>query len=76
MLNCCFGIRSYSIYNDTNDIRAFPEASDKVGHLSYEGDWHDFRNSAAESKEFVFIKTHGASADTSKSHLLSMASSI
>ena len=80
MLNCCFGIQSYSIYNDTSDIRTVPEASEKVGHLSYTGDWQDFRQSAAESKDPVFIKTHDAPIDASKAiylvrHPLSTAQS-
>lgn len=66
MLNSCFGIRSYSKYNDSSDIASVPEVCERVGHLSYTGDWGDFYTAAGESAEMFYIKTHDGPPDSSR----------
>ncbi len=66
MLNGCFGIRSYSVYNDSADIAGVPEVCERVGHLNYTGDWCDFQAAAGESAEMYHIKTHDGPADDSR----------
>lgn len=66
LLNACFGLNSYSRYNDTTDIGADPELAKVVGHLSYDGDWESFYDRVSKSNDRVIIKTHNAPLDSAK----------
>lgn len=66
LLNACFGLNSYSRYNDTSDVGADPELAKVAGHLSYDGDWESFYDRASKSNDRVIIKTHSAPLDSAK----------
>lgn len=56
ILNSAFGIKTYSIYNDTSDIGADEATSDVVGHESLAKNF-DLEKARA-SKDTFYIKTH------------------
>ncbi|MEZ6001556.1 sulfotransferase domain-containing protein [Hyphomonas sp.] len=65
LLKSCFGLGSYSQYNDRQDIADDPELAEAVGHLTYEGSWDDFYKKARDSDELYLIKTHHPPSDDS-----------
>ena len=56
LLNSVFGIKTYSIHNDENDIGSDRKTSDVVGHLFFDSevDFDEIR----KKTEYYFIKTH------------------
>jgi hypothetical protein len=66
LVNQALGLRTYSQYNDRNDLGADPEVATTVGHVSYEGSWDDFYERARESDELHLVKTHDLPRDDSK----------
>lgn len=56
ILNKCFGVNTYSIYNDLNDIGKDISTSDIVGHKMLPDDFSIEK--ARQSKKEYFIKTH------------------
>lgn len=66
LLNACFGLRSYSQYNDVDDIGGQEELSKVVGHEMYTGTWSDFYANATKANERLLVKTHGAPIDAAK----------
>lgn len=66
LLKACFGLESYSQYNDKTDIGDDPQLSKLVGHKTYEGSWESFYDSTKESNERFIIKTHDAPIDLGK----------
>lgn len=56
ILNTVFDIKTYSIYNDVEDINADKKTSDVVGHVILP-EAFDLKNARAEQKVY-YIKTH------------------
>nr|WP_070961002.1 sulfotransferase domain-containing protein [Hyphomonas sp. Mor2] len=66
LLNACFNLRSYSQYNDTQDIGEQEEFRNIVGHETYSQSWSAFYKESSNSSERVLIKTHGPPQDEAK----------
>lgn len=66
LLKACFGLNSYSQYNDTSDIGADSEFAKVVGHQQYEGSWNQFYTEATQSNERILVKTHDKPFDSGK----------
>jgi len=66
LLKACFGLNSYSQYNDTSDIGVDSEFAKTVGHQKYEGNWKEFYAEAKKSNERILIKTHDKPIDAGK----------
>lgn len=62
----CFGLNTYSLYDDTTDIGARPELSSVVGHVSHGLNKRKFYREAAASKNTYFVKTHDLPWDDGK----------
>jgi len=58
LLNRCFGIQTYSLYDDASDLGSNPEAVRVVGHLGHGLERPAFRTWASESKALCIAKTH------------------
>lgn len=59
LLNRFFGLRSFSLYDDTTDIAADPELAKLVGHVSHGMHPRDFIELARREDHRFFVKTHG-----------------
>ncbi len=62
----CFGVETYSIYNDKSDIGKTDSFAGTVGHRAYNGTWEAFYENASNSQDPIAIKTHGAPIDDAK----------
>ncbi|MGB9187927.1 MAG: sulfotransferase domain-containing protein [Methylovirgula sp.] len=62
----CFGINTYSLYDDKDDIGADAELSSIVGHVRHDLDQAEFYTKAKESESTYFVKTHDPPADNAK----------
>lgn len=62
----CFGLNTYSLYDDLTDIGARPQLSSVVGHLNHGLDKRSFYERAVGSNETYFVKTHDAPWDDGK----------
>jgi len=66
MLNRVFGLPSYSLYDDRDDIGAVPAVADAVGHRFQPASWPAFYERSRRSADIVAIKTHHPPFDDSK----------
>ena len=66
ILNHCFALDTYSLYDDTHDIAANLRTAEVVGHLSHGKTQQDFVALANESSQSYFVKTHELPTDGSK----------
>jgi hypothetical protein len=62
----CFGLTTYSLYDDLTDIGSRAEFSSIVGHASHGLDQQSFHKAAAESDQTYFVKTHDRPPDKAK----------
>jgi hypothetical protein len=62
VLNQCFGLESYSLYNDAYFTDRV-EITTLVGHRPYEGEQDKFIKWAEEQARLIAIKTHGPPTD-------------
>lgn len=62
----CFGVTTYSLYDDLTDIGSRAEFSSIVGHVSHGLDQQSFYKAAAESDQTYFVKTHDRPPDDAK----------
>lgn len=62
----CFGLKTYSLYDDLADIGGRPQFSSAVGHLSHGLDKQSFYERAAKSDQTFFVKTHDPPWDDAK----------
>ncbi|CAN5541425.1 sulfotransferase domain-containing protein [soil metagenome] len=62
-LKDCFGLHTYSIYDDKFDIGADERVSEFVGHVSHGMEESDFINFASKSDELFIVKTHDVPPD-------------
>jgi hypothetical protein len=66
MLNRFFGVSTFSLYDDDDDIGADQDLAKLVGHRSHRMAGSDFVASARMGADQFFIKTHGKPVDTAK----------
>lgn len=66
LLFTCFGVETYSIYNDKSDIGKSDTFSETVGHRMFNGSWDAFYDRVTDSDDITAIKTHGAPIDDAK----------
>ncbi len=62
----CFGLNSYSLYDDLADIGGRAQFCAVVGHLSHGLNKRSFYERAAESNQTFFVKTHEPPWDDAK----------
>jgi hypothetical protein len=65
ILNQSFGIKSHSLYDDTDDIGSMEGVAKAVGHISHNQDPKKFYRKALRSKKRFFVKTHDTPPDDS-----------
>ncbi|MGH2550966.1 MAG: sulfotransferase domain-containing protein, partial [Thermomicrobiales bacterium] len=63
MFRQAFGLYSYSIYNDMNDIGGNEDVRHEVGHLFINGSIQEFYEESMRSAEIVPVKTHDPPID-------------
>jgi len=63
MLYRVFGYKTYSIYDDLNDIGAIDQITERVGHEFLGMDWSKFYTENKDASRIVFVKTHGHPID-------------
>ena len=66
LLKNCFGLNSFSQYNDRSDIGTDSKFADVVGHHIYDESWQQFYSKATESNDRFIVKTHDAPIDSGK----------
>ncbi|MEX0808536.1 MAG: sulfotransferase domain-containing protein [Dongiaceae bacterium] len=66
VLRQCFGIDSYSIYNDRTDIAKNAELVKLTGHVMMDLPASQFVRDRVASPELTFIKTHDPPSDDSR----------
>jgi hypothetical protein len=63
ILNESFEAKSYSKYNDVNDLGSNAELTARVGHQNYGGSWEDAAQKFRTSAKPIFVKTHEGPED-------------
>ncbi|NGO52243.1 sulfotransferase domain-containing protein, partial [Allomesorhizobium camelthorni] len=66
LVSQALGLRTYSQYNDRNDLGADPDVAATVGHVSYEGKWSAFYKQARAGDDLHLVKTHDYPRDEEK----------
>jgi len=66
LMQHCFDIKTYSIYDDTNNIGTNASLMSIVGHVNHNLDKHEFHAMASASKTIYFVKTHDLPIDDEK----------
>jgi hypothetical protein len=66
LLNLAFGIKTFSLYDDSLDIGAQSELARTVGHRTHGKDREAFVTYASDSSEIFYVKTHELPQDDAK----------
>lgn len=69
ILHNCFGIDTYSLYDDKADIGSDASFSAMVGHINHNRVQTEFYAKALESEGTYFVKTHDGPVDELAGHL-------
>jgi len=67
ILHECFGLKTWSIYDDIADVGSRTEFSQIVGHNKHGLDQESFTKKASDSSDVYFVKTHDRPRDDQKS---------
>jgi len=65
ILRQCFGLNSFSLYDDVTDIGSNPEVAEVVGHVTHGLDPERFVEQARSEAELYMVKTHEPPLDES-----------
>jgi hypothetical protein len=67
ILHECFGLKTWSIYDDKADIGRRGEFSQIIGHNKHGLDQESFTKKASDTSDVYFVKTHDQPRDDQKS---------
>jgi hypothetical protein len=58
MMQRAFGLRSFSMYDDTTDVGSTPEIREQTGHAFLDSSFDEFYRNRKSSPELNLVKTH------------------